>query len=74
MEHLNTLLLGTISSLLAITLYVLSGMNDKIKELKNDIGNRLDKIDKDIDSVWNNIRNNSTKIAVLETKFHEEEK
>lgn len=74
MESLNTILLGTISSLLAVTLYVLSGMNDKIKELKTDMGSRLDKIDKDIDNVWRNIRSNSTKIAVLETKINEEEK
>lgn len=69
MEQLNTILLGTISTLLGITLYVLSGMNDKIKDLKKDIVDRLDKIDQDIDNVWNNIRNNSTRIAVVETKL-----
>ncbi len=68
MESLNTILLGTISALLGITLYVLSSLNDKIKELKIDMGDRLDKIDKDIDNIWSNIRNNTNKLTILETR------
>ncbi len=68
MESLNTILLGTISALLGITLYVLSSLNDKIKELKIDMGDRLDKIDRDVDNIWSNIRNNTNKITILETR------
>jgi archaellum component FlaC len=68
MEPLNTILLGTISALLSVTLYVLSSLNDKIKDLKTDIGDKLDKIEKDIDTVWRNIRDNENKITVLETR------
>lgn len=72
MESLNTVLLGAISALLSITLYVLAGLNSRIKELKDDITIRLDKIDKDIDCVWDNLRKNDTRITVIETKIHEE--
>lgn len=67
MEQINTILLGTISTLLGITLYVLSGLNEKIKDLKNDIGDRLNKIDYDLDKLWNHIRMNSNRITIVET-------
>ncbi len=73
MEPLNTILLGAISAILSINLYVLTGLNSKIKDLKIDLSARLDKIDKDIDYVWDNLRKNDTRITVIETKIHKED-
>ncbi len=73
MEPLNTILLGAISALLSINLYILTGLNSKIKDLKIDLSARLDKIDKDIDYVWDNLRKNDTRITVIETKIHKED-
>ncbi len=68
----NTLLLGAISALLSISLYILASMNSRISELKNDMNVRLDKIDKDVDELWRNVRVEENRITAIETKIEKD--